>query len=252
MFLVSPDYYQIKNTKHKGRGVFAKKDIPAGVVIGDYTGRIISDKEIDGLEKKFGNACYAMDYADNDTSIFPLDIKAVGMHVINHSCTPNCNNYYYYGHTLFFTLRKIFAGEEITIDYSFDPDPNDKEASLHPCFCGSEFCRGTQYSEPKRLKKYGDFCYKEVRGQKFKIQPVDTILEPLAKYPKVIKDAEVYDLFSNFKIKPFVYHDKSLPVLKIIRQRLRETGASLNFVNLKLIVLGVSNGYILGKGLAKR
>jgi SET domain-containing protein len=43
-----------------------------------------------------------------------------------------------YGHVLFFALRDIEPGDEITIDY---------EQTLHPdskrCFCGTEKCRGT-------------------------------------------------------------------------------------------------------------
>jgi SET domain-containing protein len=42
-----------------------------------------------------------------------------------------------YGHVLFFALRDINRGEEITIDY---------EQTLHPdskrCHCGAKTCRG--------------------------------------------------------------------------------------------------------------
>ena len=41
MFLLSEDYLQIRKTKKKGFGVFAKKRIKAGTVIGDYLGKVI-------------------------------------------------------------------------------------------------------------------------------------------------------------------------------------------------------------------
>ena len=52
MFLFSNDYWEIKITSKKGKGVFAKKDIPPGTVIGDYLGIPILDKNYD--ENKSG------------------------------------------------------------------------------------------------------------------------------------------------------------------------------------------------------
>jgi len=245
MILMQKDCYAIRKTRKKGKGVFALKEIPAGTVIGDYTGRIINDKEIDLLEKKYNNACYSMDYYNNGTSIFPIDIKAAGIHLLNHSCAPNCDTYFYYGHTLFFTLRKIWPEEELTIDYSFDPD--EKSGLLHACFCGSHNCRGTMYASDICLKNYGDFCRKESKGQKFKIQPAGTILEKLNKYPKEIKDFPNFNLFANLNLTPISFNDFKIPTLKIIRKRLRETGRPLKFSRLGLIIWAVVNGEFLAK-----
>ena len=53
MFLLNTDYWEVKESEKKGRGVFVKKDITAGTVIGDYLGKIVSDddetKENEGL-----------------------------------------------------------------------------------------------------------------------------------------------------------------------------------------------------------
>jgi hypothetical protein len=245
MILLEKDFYSVKGTKKKGRGVFARKEIPAGTLIGDYTGKIIKDEEIDALEKKYDNACYAMDYNNNGTSIFPLDIKAVGIHLLNHSCAPNCDTYFYYGHTLFFTLRKIWPGEELTIDYSFDPDV--KEGLLHACFCGSHNCRGTMYASDNCLKDYGAFCREQTKGQKFKIQPAGTILEKLDKYPKDIKDFPNFNLFANSHLKPVVLADLKIPAINVIRKRLRETGRALKFSRLGLTIWAVVDGELLAK-----
>jgi len=244
MILLSDDYYQIKNVSRKGRGVFARKEIPAGTVIGDYTGRLLSQKKIDALEKKCG-ACYSMDYNNNGLSIFPLDIKASGIHLVNHSCSPNSDTYFYYGHTLFFTLRRILKGEEITIDYGFDPDNGGQKDLLHTCYCSSPLCRGTMYTADIKLRRYGAFCREKTKNQKFKEHKEGEILEPLVKYPSEIEDYDIFNLFANFDKTPTVYSDLKMPRMKELRKRLRDTGRILNFTKLGIKVLAIADGVII-------
>lgn len=257
MFLISADYYQIKKTKKKGRGVFARRDIPAGTIIGDYLGLLIKDEEIEALEKKYGDASYAMDYNNNGLSIFPLDMAAKDIHLINHSCSANCDAYFYYGHTLFFSLRRILSGEELTIDYSFDPyDVDDFDRELDHegnkswcpcCYCGSDYCRGTMYASEARLKQYSDFYQHETKGQKFKEQCAGEVLAPLTKYPKEIKDNELFNLFANPQAAAISSAEKKLPTVKELRKRLRLTGRIINFSQLGLKVLAIQNGKIIVK-----
>ena len=94
MFLISSEYYQAKSAKKKGRGLFAKKEIAPGTLIGDYLGKVLAAKDSDKLEQKT-QLFYAMDYA-NTLAIWPEDYRALGVHLINHSCTPNCDTFYYY------------------------------------------------------------------------------------------------------------------------------------------------------------
>lgn len=244
MFLLDESYYEIKKTKDRGRGVFARKEIPAGTLIGDYTGRLLLEKETSRLEKKYGNACYSMDYNDNDLSIFPLDVDGVGVHLINHSCAPNSDIFFYYGHDLFFALRQILPGEEITIDYSFDPDYQGKEF-LHPCFCGSPNCRGTMYTSIERLRRFGAFCRRVTKGQKFEELKAGDLFGPLASYPKSIKDYPEFSLYANRQAKPLICDDKKLPGVAELRRRLRREGRVLNFKQLGLKVWGVAEGVIM-------
>ncbi|MCX6794846.1 MAG: SET domain-containing protein-lysine N-methyltransferase [Candidatus Falkowbacteria bacterium] len=245
MLLLPPGYYQIKKTKKKGRGVFVRQEIPAGTIIGDYLGLLMEDAKAEILEKRYGNACYSMDYNNNGLSIFPVDIKAAGVHLINHSCAPNCDAYFYYGHTLYFALRRIWSGEELTIDYGFDPDDSDKKEFLYPCFCDSPFCRGTMYTSVARLKHYGSFYRQETKGQKFKLLPVGQVLGALEKYPAAVKDNSIFDLFVNLKAAPLNYYDRKIPSVKELRKRLRASGRRLNFKKLGLKVLAVINGRIV-------
>lgn len=253
MFLLSKDSYYVQKTKNKGQGVFAKKEIPAGTIIGDYLGLLIKDEEIEALEKKHGDASYAMDYSNNGLSIFPLDIKADGIHLINHSCAANCEAYFYHGHTLYFTLRRLYPREELTIDYGFDPyeiiNFGKKEKrnanveaprSLTPyCHCGSDFCRGTMYANEKKIKEYGDFYHQEAAKQKYKLQKNTEILLRLKEYPKEIKDHKIFNLFANEKMRPLLRTDKKMPALSKLRSLLRASGRTIHFKNIGLKVVAV-------------
>src|SRR5476651_958428 len=110
MFILPPEYLDVRKTEDRGNGVFAKKDIPAGTIIGDYLGKLIREEE---EEKYEDEKCFYLMYYSNKASIFP-DGKKPGIHLINHSCEPNTYMYTYQGRTLYFALRQIFAGEELT------------------------------------------------------------------------------------------------------------------------------------------
>jgi len=244
MFILSPDYYQVKKTKKKGRGVFAKKNIEAGIVIGDYLGRLMTQEEILAAEEKAG-ACYSMDYNGEGLSIFPLDIKVPGIHLLNHSCSPNCEAYFYYGHTLFFASRRILKNEELTIDYEFDPDNEGRKELVQPCFCGNELCRGSMYTSTKKLKNYGAFCRQETKGQKYRELKVGEILTKLDNYPKAIKDNQVFYLFANLDASALICQDKKLPPYQELRRRLRSSGRALNFTVLGMKILAIKDELII-------
>lgn len=72
---------------------------------------------------------------------------------INHCCEPNCQSEENDGHIYVLALRNIAAGEELTYEYHlYDSDEDDQ-----PCYCGTEACRGTMFSdeEIKRRKRLG-------------------------------------------------------------------------------------------------
>jgi SET domain-containing protein len=73
---------------------------------------------------------------------------------INHCCEPNCQTEEDEdGHVYILALRNIAAGEELTYEYHlYDSDEDDQ-----PCYCGTDACRGTMFSEAevRRRKKLG-------------------------------------------------------------------------------------------------
>ena len=81
MFLIPSNFWEIRETKNKGRGVFAKKPIPTGTIIGDYVGKLIQLNDVD-FDKEKKNL-YLMYYND-EIGIYP-DLKKPGVYLINHS-----------------------------------------------------------------------------------------------------------------------------------------------------------------------
>ena len=99
MFLLPSESWYVKKTKSTGLGIFTKEKIRAGTVIGDYLCRVIKTADYDIGQDRLG--LFLMYYTDT-FSIDP-DIQKPGIHLINHSCTPNCWIYIHRAHTLFFS-----------------------------------------------------------------------------------------------------------------------------------------------------
>lgn len=188
MFLLKDDSWEIKQTKKRGRGVFSKKEIKAGTVIGDYLGKVINIAEYDLNNDK--KRLYLM-YLSDQASIYP-DLSKPGPHLLNHSCTPNCWMYIYRGHTLFFTLRKIDPGEELTISYLLSPDEETCKPCTHTCKCGSRYCSGTMHLSKDKYEMWQKFQNRERK----KIKKVKIVfgknLPKLAHYPKTVPINPIY------------------------------------------------------------
>jgi|GEM_PF-421954 len=251
MFLLPKDSYQIKKTKKKGRGVFALKHIPAGTVVGDYIGRVVTDDEAERLEEKYGQGCYSFEYIGKDVSLFPVDLKVVGVHLINHSCAANCGIADYKGHNIFFALRHIFPGEEITFDYQFDPE---SDGSVSYCFCDSPFCRGTMYArfeKPSLKNKKKKERKKKISKQKYPVSKVGEILPPLDKYPTLMKDDRTkHNIFANIKVPALITPisaNHKLPAVKELREMMRLTGRRLKFPEINLTILAIVDDHIVAE-----
>lgn len=115
-------------------GVFAGEPIPKGHKIIEYTGERISRRETARRAERPLNYLFTLD------SYWTLDgsVGGSGAEYINHCCDPNCYAWIFKGHILYMAGRNIRKGEELTIDYHFDPDVPEVK-----CGCGAEKCRGT-------------------------------------------------------------------------------------------------------------
>jgi uncharacterized protein len=113
-------------------GVYADQVIPAGRKVIEYAGEKINRREAKRREDT--HYLFELDkYWTIDGSV-----GGSGAEFINHSCDPNLATRILKGHILYFSLRRIPKGEELTVDYNFDWD-----AERITCVCGSKRCRGT-------------------------------------------------------------------------------------------------------------
>ena len=188
MFLIKKGFWQIKKTNSRGYGVFAKKGIDAGIIIGDYLGKVIKTAEYDLDKDK--NGLYLM-YLTDQSSIYP-NFKKPGTHLLNHSCEPNCWIYTYCGHTLFFTLRQIKPGEELTISYLLSPKSKNCDPCRHICKCGSKSCKGTMHLSEEKYKIWQKFQNKKKKKTKTVKFVFDKNLQKLTSYPETIPNNPIY------------------------------------------------------------
>lgn len=242
MILLDQSYWEIKTTKEKGRGLFAKKGIAPGTIVGDYIGKVIKTAEEDTSEK---NGLYLMYYHDY-ASIYPEDLEKTGAHLLNHSCTPNCWVYTYKGHTLFFALRKIHPGEELTISYMLSPNEFCKPCT-HECSCESAFCQKTMHLSEKQFKDWNTFHDDQAKQSKRAPIRYGKVLPQLKAYPKTIADDPIYVLFGNTSLPAISYTETTLPTISELRKRIRSTGRILHFPKQKTTIYGLRDNEIVNR-----
>jgi len=188
MFLIPQDFWQVKKTAHKGLGVFAAKKLTKGTVIGDYLGTVIKTSDYDFTLDQ--NGLFLMYYSDA-ASIYP-DLSVPGIHLINHSCLPNCWIYNLNGHTLFFALRNIQVDEELTVSYLLSPKSKYCNPCRHICKCQSKNCTGSMHLSPEKFTIWQTFQDKHVKKTRKAGVVYGQTLPPLPKYPKSIPLNPVY------------------------------------------------------------
>lgn len=149
----------LRSSKIQGRGVFARKDIPKGTRLIEYTGERIGNAEADRRyeDEKMGR---------HHTFLFILNSRTVidavrGGNIsryINHSCAPNCVAWIERGHIWIDAERNIEQGEELSYDYEYDflPGYTVEDLETYPCFCDSRKCRHTIVDVPQEKRRLVD------------------------------------------------------------------------------------------------
>lgn len=195
MFLLKDDYWEMRRTQKKGRGVFTKKAIQKGTIVGDYLGKVIKTAEYDLEQDRQG--LYLM-YLTDEASVYP-DLTKPGIHVFNHSCVPNCWMYAYRGHTLFFAIRNIEPLEELTISYLLSPKTEGCNPCTHVCRCDSKNCTGTMHLSEEKYEKWQEFQDIQ-KGKTKRVKfTFGKTLQRLRTYPKRIPISSVYKEMCSIK-----------------------------------------------------
>ena len=139
----------VRSSPIHGAGVFARRAIAKGEVIGIYEGRrypaehvveTLTDSEITYL---FG--------LSDGTTIDGAEGGNATRH-LNHSCAPNCEAVEIAGDADELVLeirarRSVAAGAELFIDYELTVDETDD--GLYACLCGARRCRGTMAAQTR-------------------------------------------------------------------------------------------------------
>lgn len=139
----SPDDVEVRNSPVHGRGVFARRTLSAGHVLGLYEGRRYSARQ--AKARRWDHALTYV-FGLSDGSLIDGAQGGNATQHINHSCEPNCAAYEVEDdigglHISIETLREIARGEELFLDYSLDAESAD--ATTFACRCGADECRGS-------------------------------------------------------------------------------------------------------------
>jgi hypothetical protein len=225
MMLIPSKWYSVSRSS-LGRGLVAERELPAGQVLGDYLGRLVRPRvEREGLYLLF---------LRRDLAVAP-DVPAVGPHLANHSCEPNCLFFPFRGHVLFVTRRRVFPGEALTLDYGVSPPPPRSPIGLYLCRCGAELCRGTFLLSPAGDARVDRLFYSSAwAGAPRPRQPLGSTLEPLARYPTQVRGPSGFEVFASSAKRPLNLPLRRVPTRSDAAARIRETGRALQLPALGL------------------
>lgn len=119
----------LKETTHKGKGLFARVPFKKGDFIIEYTGIPLDTAYADTLGTR-----YLFDLENGTTLDGSLLANAARW--INHSCDPNCEAFLEDNHIMIYAYKPIAAGEELSFDYGHDY--YDEFIKPHGCHCGAK------------------------------------------------------------------------------------------------------------------
>lgn len=150
---------EVRNSKIHGRGVFAAADLPAGIKLLRYRGRVITHAQADRVYDDSLDTGHTFLFTLNDKYIVDANVGGNSARWINHSCNPNCeagihvdrNGDESKDQVWIETLRKIRKGEELTYNYGIVLEvPHTRRLKeIWACRCGARNCTGTML-QPKR------------------------------------------------------------------------------------------------------
>ena len=162
--------FEIKDTKNKGRGLFAKKYIQKGTIIcfECKNCEVRSKKEISRMSKQDKEIFLEFAYQRKDGSFLnPCDETKF----LNHSCNSNILDT---GKGFDIVVRGIKKGEEATYDYRVFYDKNFRML----CNCGERNCCKVVTCKHPVLEELNQFWMKKIDSS---LKFVNKVGQPLKK-----------------------------------------------------------------------
>ncbi len=138
--------FEIRASPVQGQGAFARRYIPEGLRLIEYTGERMTMAEADARYPDVqGERHHTFLFAIDDNIVIDAAVGGNAARFINHSCAPNCDAVVLEDRLWIVTLRDIQEGEELAYDYAYELTERHTPAARrrYPCFCGAPTCRGT-------------------------------------------------------------------------------------------------------------
>lgn len=142
-----------------GNGVFAARDLAAGLEVMVYAGKLRTHAYIDRVYADTVESGHTFLFTLNDRYVVDANVDGNDARWINHSCEPNCKPYVIedpegnprHDRIVIETLRDVAAGEELTFDYGIRLECRHtaRLKKIWACRCGAPTCTGTML-KPKR------------------------------------------------------------------------------------------------------
>jgi SET domain-containing protein len=109
-------WLEMRKSRIHGRGVFARRDIPAGTRLIEYVGLPVSKKKSGELCLKQNSYVFTL----NESSDLNGKVSWNPARLINHSCEPNCEaNLDENDRIWIFSIKPIPLGQELTFNYGY-------------------------------------------------------------------------------------------------------------------------------------
>lgn len=148
----TPDYI-VKASAIHGKGLFARRKIPAGSCIIEYEGERIAWAEAKRRsEEKGGSINHTFYFSLHDGRVIDGGSNGNEARFINHSCEPNCEAFEHEdGRVYIHALRPIERSEELSCSYAliYEGRHTPSIRKAFACHCGAPTCTGT-YLAPRR------------------------------------------------------------------------------------------------------
>jgi uncharacterized protein len=147
---------EVRPSPIHGWGGFARRDLPEGTRLIEYTGQRISPEEGDRRYPENGQLrSHTFLFSLGSGRYIDAGVRGNLARFINHSCAPNCRAVEEDGRIFIETIEPVSAGTELAYDYKLTLPEDWRDTSArrrYACDCGSSGCRGTLLDLPTRKR----------------------------------------------------------------------------------------------------